>query len=138
MCLEIRSGALHCTLLMQLLRWHLLLHLPAPMAMLGNGLNELRRHIIHPSVTAHDEPFIHYHLISLGIVLGNRHSIEIRRAQELNAGASGGNRFTMLVCLMNKVKGLILTSQHLNTLVPTRHIDSIEHDRAGGEQTEVN
>ena len=38
---------------------------------------------------------------------------------------------------MNEVKGLALTFQHLNAFFTTRHVDGIEQDRTGGEQTEI-
>jgi hypothetical protein len=70
--LKIRPAALGWIPLIQQLRGYVILHLAAPMAMLGDGLDELRRHIVYPSVTADKDTFVYNYLIAFGVRLGDR------------------------------------------------------------------
>ncbi len=47
-----------CLRLAPSLGWNFVLHLTAPMAMLGDGLDELRGHLVHPCITPNDDTFI--------------------------------------------------------------------------------
>ena len=76
--MEVRAAALPCTFRTYgALRWHLVFHLAVPMAVSGDGMDKLRRHIGNLGVTADNDTLVWAQLIASGARLENGFRAEV-------------------------------------------------------------